>query len=86
MLHCADRSFCVGHTEDLETRISAHQSGMVPGYTSKRLPIVLVWSEQFPTRLEALETERRIKGWSRAKKLALIRGDWPEIQRLAKGG
>ena len=83
MLHCADRSFYVGHTEDLEHRIASHQQGL-PGYTSTRRPVVLVWSEEFPTRYEALAAERRIKGWSRAKKLALIRGDWGEIRRLAK--
>jgi hypothetical protein len=43
-----------------------------------------VWCEEFPTRVEAMEAERRIKGWSRAKKMALIRGDWQEISRLAK--
>src|SRR5690606_37230882 len=45
----------------------------------------LVWSQEFPSRIEALEAERRIKGWSRKKKLALIRGDWMEISRLSKG-
>ena len=47
--------------------------------------MVVVWSQEFPSRLEALEAERRIKGWSRAKKLALIRGDWAAISMLAKG-
>ncbi|MGE5720836.1 MAG: GIY-YIG nuclease family protein [Sphingomonadales bacterium] len=85
MLHCADRSFYVGHTDDLGTRITAHQSGAFGGYTSTRLPAELVWSEQFLTRVEALAMERRIKGWSRANKLALIRGDWERIQALARG-
>jgi predicted GIY-YIG superfamily endonuclease len=85
MLHCADRTFYVGHTDDLEDRIAAHASGTVPGYTSTRLPITLVWSQEFPSRIEALEMERRLKGWSRAKKLALIRGDWEQISTLAKG-
>jgi predicted GIY-YIG superfamily endonuclease len=84
MLHCADRSFYVGHTEDLDKRMAQHSSGLVPGYTAERLPVALVWSEQFPTRLEALEAERRIKGWGRAKKLALIRNDWNLISRLAQ--
>jgi putative endonuclease len=43
-----------------------------------------VWSESFEQRLEALAMERRIKGWSRAKKMALIRGDWDDIVRLAR--
>ncbi|WP_229667623.1 GIY-YIG nuclease family protein [Sphingopyxis bauzanensis] len=45
------------------------------GFTSDRLPVTLVWSQEFSTRVEALETGRRIKRWSRAKKMALIRGE-----------
>ena len=84
MLHCADRSFYVGHTDDLDARVGAHQSGLIPGYTSTRLPVTLVWSDEFPSRYEALQAERRVKGWSRAKKLALIRGDWASISKLAQ--
>ena len=53
-------------------------------YTAKRLPVELVWSDAFPTRDEAFAAEQRIKGWSRAKKEALTRGDWDEIKRLAR--
>ncbi|RJF90476.1 GIY-YIG nuclease family protein [Sphingomonas cavernae] len=84
MLHCADRSFYVGHTDDLERRIAEHESGIFVGYTHSRRPVALVWSEYFQTRLEALEAEHRIKGWTRAKKLALIRGDWGAISVLAR--
>ncbi|MBV9881907.1 MAG: GIY-YIG nuclease family protein [Sphingomonadaceae bacterium] len=84
MLHCADRSFYVGHTDDLDARIGAHQSGLIRGYTSTRLPVTLVWSDEFPSRYEALQAERQIKGWGRAKKLALIRGDWKLIGSLAR--
>jgi putative endonuclease len=84
-LHCADRSFYVGHTDNLEHRLAMHQSGDLRGYTATRLPVVLVWSEGFPTRVEALTMERRIKGWSRAKKLSLIRGDWDRISHLGRG-
>jgi predicted GIY-YIG superfamily endonuclease len=85
MLHCNAGRFYTGHTEDLERRIARHETGAIPGFTRDHLPVSLVWAEEFPTRLEALEAERRIKGWSRAKKRALIRGDWSEIQHLAKG-
>ena len=85
MLHCANQTFYVGHTDNLEQRIGQHESGAMPGYTQTRLPVKLVWSESFQTRLEALEAERKLKGWSRAKKLALIRGDWAMIQSLARG-
>ena len=83
MLRCRDGSYYVGHTDQLEHRIGQHQSGEVPGYTQKRLPVKMVWSAEFPTRIEALEAEQQIKGWSRAKKEALIREDWPAIRRLA---
>jgi predicted GIY-YIG superfamily endonuclease len=84
MLHCADRSFYVGHTEELDGRVGAHQSELVKGYTAMRLPVKLVWADEFPTRYEAIQAERQIKGWSRAKKLALIRGDWHLISLLAR--
>ena len=84
MLHCADRSFYIGHTDNLETRIGQHKRGEIAGYTQTRLPIKLLWSQAFGTRIEALEAERRIKGWSRAKKLALIREDWTLIAALAR--
>jgi len=85
MLHCRGGLFYVGHTDNLEARIGQHQSGAVPGFTRTYAPVRLVWSQDFPSRIEALEAERRIKGWSRAKKLALIRGDWALISTLAKG-
>lgn len=83
ILQCNDGSYYTDHTDNLEYRIGQHQLGAIPGYTAERLPVELVWSEEFPTREEALASERRIKGWSRAKKEALIRGDWEEIKRLA---
>ena len=85
MLHCRGGVFYTGHTDELERRIADHESGRISGFTSKYLPVELVWSQEFPSRIEALEAERRIKGWSRKKKLALIRGDWMEISRLSKG-
>ncbi len=85
MLHCADRSFYIGHTDDLERRVGQHQIGALRGYTSERLPVVPVWSQAFGSREEARSAEARIKGWSRAKKLALIRGDWEAIVSLAQG-
>jgi tRNA/rRNA methyltransferase len=83
MLRCSDSSYYVGHTDDLEARIGAHQSGLIPGYTQKRRPVQLVWSQDFPERDQAFAAERQIKGWSRAKKEALISGDWDLIHMLA---
>ena len=83
MLRCADESYYVGHTDNLEQRVGAHHAGTLGGYTTTRRPVVLGWSQEFFTREEALAAERQVKGWSRAKKDALIRGDWKQIQRLA---
>lgn len=84
MLHCADRHFYVGHSDDLEARIGQHQAGTFPGYTETRRPVRLVWSQEFETREEAKLAEIRVKGWRRDKKLALIRGDWSAISALAR--
>ncbi|HEX7972113.1 MAG TPA: GIY-YIG nuclease family protein [Thiobacillus sp.] len=84
LLRCADGSCYAGHTDDLEKRIGEHMTGVCGGYTSTRLPVELVWNQECATRIEALSFERQIKGWSRAKKEALIRSDWEEISRLAK--
>ena len=84
MLRCSDGSYYVGHTDDLETRIGAHQSGLIKGYTQKRRPVTLVWSQEFSERDEAFRAERQVKGWSRAKKEAMIRGDWDGVQLLSR--
>ena len=85
ILRCNDGSYYAGHTDDLEVRIAQHQSGAMGGYTAKRLPVELLWSESFGTRDEAFAAERQIKGWSRAKKEALISGDWDLLVQLARG-
>jgi predicted GIY-YIG superfamily endonuclease len=84
ILLCADRRYYTGHTDDLERRMAQHQSGVIEGFTSSRLPVRLMWSQDFPTRIEALEAERQIKKWSQAKKEALIRGDWAAMNYFAK--
>ena len=85
LLHCADDSFYAGHTDDLERRLDEHHAGRFACYTQSRRPLKLVYTQSFPTREEALSAERRIKGWSRAKKLALVSGDWGLINRLCRG-
>ena len=84
ILKCADGLYYTGHTDDLERRIGQHQSGLIKGFTSSRLPLTLMWAQDFPTRYEALEAELKIKGWSQAKKEALIRGDWGGVSFFAK--
>jgi predicted GIY-YIG superfamily endonuclease len=84
LLHCADASYYAGHTDNLVLRLAQHETGECGGYTATRLPVKLAWSQEFATREEALAAEQQIKGWSRAKKEALIAGDWHRIQQLAK--
>ena len=84
LLRCGDGSFYAGHTDDLDARVGQHLVGRGCGYTARRLPVTFAWAQDFPSRIEALETERRIKGWSRAKKEALIAGDWERVSRLAR--
>ena len=84
LLRCGDGSYYAGHTDDLPNRFGSHQAGRGGDYTARRLPVALVWSQEFPTRIEAMEGERRIKGWSRAKKEALIAGDWAALSQLAR--
>ena len=85
ILRCADNSYYTGHTDNLEKRIGEHETGAIPScYTFKRRPLKLVFSQDCATREEALAAEQQIKGWSRKKKEAMMRGDWAEVSRLAK--
>jgi tRNA/rRNA methyltransferase len=83
LLHCADRSYYTGHTDDLEKRVYQHDEGILGGYTSTRRPVELVWAEAFATREEAKAAELKIKNWSRAKKEALIARDWDRLKRAS---
>ena len=85
MLPCSDGSYYVGHTNDLEHRLAARERGAIEGYTLSRRPVELVFSDRFSTRLEAYHRERQIKGWSMARKEALIKGDWDGLVELSNG-
>lgn len=84
LLRCRDGTYYAGHTDDLDQRMAQHTTGDLGGYTSRRMPVTLVWSDRFLTRDEAFAAERKLKGWSRAKKDALIAGDWDLISQLAR--
>jgi putative endonuclease len=85
VLRCADDSYYVGSARnDLERRVAEHQAGAHQGYTTTRRPVQLVWSEYFDRITDAIAAERKIKGWSRAKKKALIRGDWIKLKLLSR--
>jgi putative endonuclease len=74
ILRCADGSYYIGLTRrSVDERVSEHLQGLIDGYTSRRLPVKLVFSEYYERIDEAVAAERRIKGWSRAKKEAYMR-------------
>ena len=85
MLRCADGSYYVGSTRaSLEQRVGQHNAGTFDGYTKSRRPVELVLSQFFERITDAVAAERQIKGWSRAKKEALIRGDFEALKVLAR--
>ncbi len=86
ILRCADGSFYTGITRrSVEERFSEHAQGLDKNsYTFTRRPVKLIYSETYDRIDEAIATERRIKGWSRAKKEAYIRGDFDRLSALAK--
>jgi predicted GIY-YIG superfamily endonuclease len=85
LLRCSDGRYYTGHTEDLNVRLGQHQQGYFRTcWTYRRRPVELVWCEAFPARDEALAAEQMVGGWSRAKKEALIRGDWATVSHFAR--
>ena len=86
MLLCADFTFYVGITNDVERRLAQHNIGSDPRcYTHKRRPVVLAHASYFSEVTQAIAWEKQLKGWSRKKKIALIGDDWATICRLARG-
>jgi putative endonuclease len=86
ILRCADGGYYTGITrKPVEERVSEHAAGLIPGcFTFSRRPVVLTYSEHYARIDEAIAAERRIKGWSRAKKEAYMRGDYDRLSKLAK--
>ena len=84
ILRCSDGRYYTGQTDDLQRRIMEHQHGGYCDFTSRRRPVALMWSQDFQTRLDAKAAEHRIKPWSRAKKEALIRGDWAALSHFSR--
>ena len=75
ILRCVDNTLYIGQTDNLEKRLQEHTDGKFHGYTSSRLPVVIVFSKTFSTRADVLSAEKRIKKWSFAKKIALVSGE-----------
>lgn len=84
ILQCYDQSFYTGSTVDLDKRIEQHQNGEGANYTSKKLPVRLVYYEEYPRIDWAFNREKQIQGWNRRKKIALIEGRLDDLPNLAK--
>jgi putative endonuclease len=83
ILKCADGSFYTGSTVNLEKRLWEHQNKLGANYTKKRLPVILVFCEEYSRIDEAYYRENQVKGWNRAKKQALIDGRYDDLPTLA---
>ena len=84
ILQCADGSYYIGTTRTtLEIRIAQHNAGAFGGYTATRLPVTLVFSQWFDRITDAIENERKLKKWSRAKKEAFVRGELQALRQLS---
>src|SRR5882724_9428715 len=85
IVRCADSSYYTGRSAvSAEKRVSKHNLGVFDGYTKSRRPVTLVFSERFDRIVDAIAFERQVKGWSRAKKEALIRRDWTRCASLPR--
>lgn len=84
ILRFSDGSYYTGSTRDLESRLYEHQNGLGAVFTKKRLPIKLVYCEEFERIDDAFYREKQVQGWSRAKKEALIQGQYDLLPKLAK--
>ncbi|CAO5016241.1 MAG: GIY-YIG nuclease family protein [Microcystis sp. M015S2] len=84
ILECCDGSFYVGSTKNLPRRLWQHQNGFGANHTRKRLPVKLVYAEYYDHVANAFYREKQVQGWSRAKKMALMRSDWDSLHILAE--
>ena len=84
ILECADGSYYVGSTKNLDQRIAQHQSGNGSRYTSSRLPVKLVYGEEYERVADAYYREKQVQNWSKAKREALINGEYEKLPALAK--
>ncbi|MEO1193013.1 MAG: GIY-YIG nuclease family protein [Pseudomonadota bacterium] len=85
ILRCADGHYYTGTTRrSLEERVGEHNAGVMSDYTARRRPVTLVFAQNFTRIVDAIEAERQVKGWSRAKKEALIEGRFDLLPHLAR--
>ena len=87
IVECSDGSYYVGSTTDLELRLWQHNNSPEgAAYTRRRRPVRLVWAAEFDRIEEAFAFEKRVQGWGRAKRAALIRGDFDALPGLSRRG
>lgn len=85
IIRCKDDSYYTGLTNDLVRRFEEHCKGEYPDcYTFKRRPLELAYYETIPFLQDAIDREKQLKGWSRAKKEALMKQDYHKLQLLAQ--
>ena len=84
ILRCNDGTFYVGSTKDLEKRLLQHQEGKGSVYTRYRLPVTLVYRQDFDSIEEAFAREKQIQGWSHAKRAALIQENPESLPGLSQ--
>ncbi|QLG44460.1 GIY-YIG nuclease family protein [Costertonia aggregata] len=84
ILCCSDGTYYTGSTKELELRLEQHQNGEGANYTAKRLPVKLIYVEEYQRVDTAFYREKQIQGWSRAKKEALINGELEKLHNLAE--
>ena len=84
IVRCNDGSYYVGSTWDIDLRVWQHNNEGGAAYTRRRQPVVLVWNAEFDSIAEAFAFEKRVQGWSRVKREALIRGDYDQLPELSR--
>jgi len=85
ILRCADGRYYVGTTrKSLDERLGEHNAGLHAGFTATRRPVTMVFAQHFETIVDAVAAERQVKGWSRAKKEAMINGEWNRLPELVR--
>jgi len=84
ILICNDDTYYTGSTKDLDKRVLEHKSGAGANYTAKRLPVRLIYFEEYDRIDEAFYREKQVQGWSRKKKQALIESRISELPSLSK--
>jgi putative endonuclease len=84
ILECADRSYYTGSTTNLELRLRQHENGEGANHTKVRLPVKLVYFEEYDRIDQAFYREKQVQGWSRKKKEALINGHLDKLKQLSR--